>query len=114
VFLPEPIYIAIIVLLLFLLIYVAKKLYTFSIIILNIEESIEESLDLLNHHYGKMNEVVQKPVFFDSIEIRQVVNDIKQCHFAILKIANKLTSDTGMRSEIKEKDSQDKELDTKQ
>tara|TARA_R110002124_G_C8694776_1_gene493417 strand:- start:263 stop:502 length:240 start_codon:yes stop_codon:yes gene_type:complete len=76
-------------------------------IILNLEESIEDSLDLLNHHYSKMNEVIQKPVFFDSIEVRQVLNDIKQCHFAILKIANKLTSDSGMQGEIKEENTKD-------
>lgn len=103
-FLPEYVYIVIIVLLFLLLCFLANRLYKFSLIILNVEESIEESLDLLNHHYGKINEVVQKPVFFDSIEVRQVVNDIKQCHNAVLKVANKLTSDTGIRSEIKEKD----------
>ena len=107
-FLSEYLYIAIIILLFVLLCIVVKKLYIFSVIILNLEESIEESLDLLNHHYGKMNEVIQKPVFFDSIEVRQVMSDIKQCHFAILKIANKLTSDSGMQSEIKEEDSQNK------
>tara|TARA_R110000822_G_scaffold291377_1_gene413341 strand:+ start:163 stop:480 length:318 start_codon:yes stop_codon:yes gene_type:complete len=104
VFLPEYVYVAIIVLLFLLLYFLANRLYKFSLIILNVEESIEESLDLLNHHYGKINEVVQKPVFFDSIEVRQVVNDIKQCHNAVLKVANKLTSDTGIKSEIKEKD----------
>ena len=104
-FLPEYVYIAIIVLLFLLFCFCAKKLYDFSMIILAVEESIEESLDLLNHHYKKMNEVVQKPIFFDSVEVRQVINDIKQCHIAILKIANKLTSDSGIQSETKEKDS---------
>ena len=55
-----------------------------------------------------MNEVIQKPVFFFFFEVRQGMSDIKQCHFAILKIANKLTSDSGMQSEIKEEDSQNK------
>lgn len=106
-FLSEYFYISIILFLFVLLCISAKKLYTFSMIILNLEESIEDSLDLLNHHYSKMNEVIQKPVFFDSIEVRQVLNDIKQCHFAILKIANKLTSDSGMQGEIKEENTKD-------
>jgi len=114
VFLPEYIYIVTIVFLLLLLVLSLMKLYKFSIIILKIEESVEESLDLLDHHYGKMNEVLQKPIFFDSVEIRQVVNDIRQCHFAVLKIANKLTSDTGIKSETKEEDGQDTKLDEKQ
>ena len=69
-FLSEYFYISIILFLFVLLCISAKKLYTFSMIILNLEESIEDSLDLLNHHYSKMNEVIQKPVFFDSIEVK--------------------------------------------
>lgn len=101
----EGIYIAIIVLLLMLLFFVCQKLYKFSIIILDLETSVEECLDVLNLHYGKMNEVIQKPVFFDSVEVRQVINDMKSCHSAVLLVANKLTSDSGITSEAKEKDS---------
>ena len=65
------------------------KLYQFSIVIMDIEDAIEESLDILNEKYSKMNEIIQKPVFFDSIEVRQVISEIKDCHNAILIIANK-------------------------
>lgn len=101
----EYIYIAIIVALLFLLFFVIYKLYKFSMIILDLESTVEECLDILNIHYGKMNDIIQKPVFFDSVEVRQVINDIKNCHSAVLLVANKLTSDSGIRSETKEKDS---------
>ena len=102
----ESIYIAVIAILLFSLLIVCYKLYKFSLIILNLETTVEDCLDILDLHYGKMNEIVQKPVFFDSVEVRQVIDDIKQCHSAVLLIANKLTSDSGIRSESKEKDSQ--------
>ena len=101
----EYIYIAIIVALLLLLFFVIYKLYKFSMIILDLESTVEECLDILNIHYGKMNDIIQKPVFFDSVEVRQVINDIKNCHSAVLLVANKLTSDSGIRSETKEKDS---------
>jgi hypothetical protein len=73
-------------------------------LILNLETTVEECLDILNTHYGKMNEIVQKPVFFDSVEVRQVINDIRQCHLAVLLVANKLTSETGIDSEELEKE----------
>ena len=53
-----------------------------------------------------MNEVLQKPIFFDSVEVRQVVEDIRQCHDAVLRIANKLTSNVGSASEVKKEDTQ--------
>ena len=78
-------------------IFLGWKLYQFSIIIINIEDSIEESLDILNKKYGKMNEILQRPIFFDSIG---------DCHNAILVVANKLTKNIGTkRDEAEEKDS---------
>jgi len=81
--------------LLFLSIFLGRKLYQFSIILIDVEDAVEESLDILNEKYGKMNEVLEKPVFFDSMEIRQVISDIRECHRAILIIANKLTRKIG-------------------
>lgn len=81
-----------------LLVFAVWKLYQFSIIIMDIEDSIEESLDILNERYSKMNEILQKPVFFDSVEVRQVISDIRECHNAILNIANKLTKNVGTQS----------------
>ena len=106
---PETVYIALIIFLFFSLLFVAYKLYKFSVLILDLETTVEECLDILNVHYGKMNEIIQKPVFFDSIEVRQVINDIKQCHSAVLLVANKLTSDSGIESEIKKEDSKENE-----
>jgi len=106
---PETVYIALIISLFFLLLFVVYKLYKFSVLILDLETTVEECLDILNIHYGKMNDIIQKPVFFDSIEVRQVINDIKQCHSAVLLVANKLTSDSGIESEIKKEDSKENE-----
>ena len=67
------------------------------------EYALEESLDILNERYSKMNEIAQTPVFFDSVEVRQVIAEIKSCHEAILIVANTLTYDTGLKCELKEK-----------
>jgi hypothetical protein len=94
----EIILIGLCCLLFFLSIFLGWKLYQFSIILLDIEDAIEESLDILDAKYGKMNEILQKPIFFDSVEIRQVISDIRDCHSAILRIANKLTRQIGIQS----------------
>lgn len=74
-----------------LLLFVSWKLYKFSLIIIDIEDAIDESLEILDSRYKSMNDVLQKPIFFDSVEIRQVIADIKDCHRSILLIANILT-----------------------
>jgi len=102
----ELILIGLCCLLLTLSIFLAWKLYQFSIVLMDVEDAIEESLDILNERYGKMNEILEKPVFFDSVEVRQVIADIRECHRAILIIANKLTRNIGIESgETEEKDS---------
>ena len=96
-------------LLLSLSIFLGWKLYQFSIVIIDVEDAIEESLDILNNKYSSMNEVLKKPVFFDSVEIRQVIADIRDCHGAILSIANKLTRKIGTKSaETEEENSKKK------
>ena len=99
----DYIYIVCIISLLLVVFFLAFKLYKFSIIILNMESALEESLDILNEKYSKMNEIAQTPVFFDSVEVRQVIAEIKSCHEAILIVANTLTYGTGLKSELKEK-----------
>jgi len=69
--------------------------YKFGIIILNIEDSIEDSLDILDDRYRAISAISTKPVFFDSLEIRQVIEEIKKSRDAILAIANILTDQDG-------------------
>lgn len=90
-------------LLTFLCLLLGWKLYQFSILIIDIEDAIEASLDILDKKYGRMNEILQKPIFFDSLEVRQVISDIRDCHSAILVVANKLTRNIGTESGKTEK-----------
>ena len=102
--------IACIICLLLLVLILCYKLYRFSLIILNVETSIEVSLEVLNERYEKMNEIAQKPVFFDSVEVRQVIAEIKACREAVLLIADKLTTGSGLATnEIKKEDSTETE-----
>lgn len=100
----EAIYITCIVVLLCVVFFLVHKLYRFSLIILSIEDALEDSLDILNEKYSKINEIAQKPVFFDSVEVREVISEIKASHDAILIIANKLTYGVGLESEFKKED----------
>lgn len=58
------------------------------ILILNISDAIEESLDVLDQRYESVSKVLEMPVFFDSMEVRQVIDDIRISQNAILYVAN--------------------------
>ena len=64
----------------------------FALVILRAEDAIEAALDDLDGRYQAMSEILQRPVFFDSIEVRQVIAEIGACRDVILKVANRLTS----------------------
>ncbi len=80
------------------------KLYKFSMIIINLEDSIEQCLDTLDERYRSMSEVLEMPIFFDSIEIRRVVNDIRVSRDALVVVANQLTDKIGGEIETQEED----------
>ena len=109
IYLYENAYIICIVLLLSFSFFLTYKLFKFSLLILNFETAVEECLDLLNEEYRKTNAILQKEIFFDSIEIRQMIASLKESHDAILIVANKLTMQKGLKSEIKEEDYKDKQ-----
>jgi len=70
----------------------------FALILIKMEDAIEESLDVLDERYASISKVLEIPLFFDSPQIRQVINDIKQTRNSILKVAN-IISDVDGESE---------------
>jgi len=99
----ETILIACVLLLLAALAFVSYKLFKFSMIIIEFEDNIEECLDLLDKKYSSMSKVLEIPVFFDSIEVRKVINDINECRDSLVVVANKLTKNTRSQIETQEK-----------
>jgi hypothetical protein len=74
----------------------------FGLIILKMQDAVEECLDALDEKFAIFSKILEKPVFFDSVEVRQVISEIKGCQDLILKIANSIT-DMGGPGESKEK-----------
>ena len=73
-------------------VFFGYQAYKLGKIVINVQDSIETSLDVLDERYKSMNEILQKPVFFDSLEVRQVIEDISITRDAVLFIANQLVS----------------------
>ena len=89
--------IVLVILLVISIFYVLK----FGTIIIQVQDAIEESLDILDERYASMQKIIETPLFHDSPEIRRVLNDIRMTRDSITAIANSLTS-VGDQIEIEE------------
>ena len=93
------------VFLLLTLFFSLYKLFKFSMLLINLEDTLEECLDILDERYKSMSEILEIPVFFDSTEIRRVVNDIRTSRDSLVVVANKLTASYGRQIGTKENES---------
>ena len=62
--------------------------YKHGTLILQVVDRIEESLDVLDERYASISGILQIPLFYDSPQVRAVLDDIKICRDAILRVAN--------------------------
>ena len=63
----------------------------FGILILRIQDAVEESLDTLDESHFKITEILARPLFYDSSEVRGVLREIEYSKNSIHKIAKSLT-----------------------
>jgi hypothetical protein len=74
--------------------------YKFGVTILKMQDSLESSLDILDKNYNTISEILEKPIFFDSVEVRQALNSISECRDSILYVANDLVGSVNETKEI--------------
>jgi hypothetical protein len=65
----------------------------FGMIILRIQDKLQESLDIMDEKHANITEILQRPLFFDSPEVRQVLWDIEGARRALHLIAIELSKD---------------------
>ena len=76
--------------------------YKMGVIILKAEDNIESCLDTLDVRYKAMSKILERPVFFDSLEVRQVIQEITKARDAILYVANKMADFDEKEVELKD------------
>ena len=59
--------------------------------VLRMEDSIEDCLDVIDEKYGTMTEILKRPLFYDSHEVKAVVKDIKAVRASLHAVALSLT-----------------------
>ena len=56
------------------------------------EDEIGNCLDIIDEKYRSLSKILEIPIFFDSPQVRKVIDDIRVARSSLLNIANKLTS----------------------
>ncbi len=70
--------------------------------LLRIEDVLEECLDTIDEKYRMMTEILSRPLFFDSPEVKKVVEDIRGTRNSLHRIALVLSKDFNIdESEVK-------------
>ena len=64
----------------------------FGMLILRIQDVLEDSLDMLDERHQSIEKILKIPLFYDSLEVRQVLDDIEKSREAVLEVARQLTT----------------------
>ena len=60
------------------------------LLVLKIEDKVEDCLDTIDERYSSINKILEIPIFFDSVEVRGVIEDIRITRDSLLVVANTL------------------------
>lgn len=83
----------VIVILSVLLLVTVYYVIRFGLIIARIEEGVEDALEVLDGSYAAIGKILEKPLFFDSAEVRSVLNELGRAQKAILVAASSMSAE---------------------
>ena len=77
----------------------------FGLLILRVQDTLEEALDVIDEKYASMTNIMERPLFYDSPEVRKVLSDIRATRTALHKIAFSLCQDFETLNDNEEEES---------
>ena len=90
-----------------LLLIVSWYCIKFSMIVLDVQDSLEESLDLLDQKYNNLSKILEIPIFYDSQEVKRAINEVEDARNIMLYIANRITSSVEEKAIIDEENDEE-------
>ena len=63
----------------------------FGLLILRVQDALEIALDVIDEKYATMTTICERPLFYDSPEVRQVLASIKDTRATLHQIAYSLS-----------------------
>ena len=78
--------------------------YKHAVIIVELQDALESSLDILDEGYRKLSDLLDTPIMMDSPEVHQMVFQVKRMRDSVLYISNRLVEPYGGIIEEEEED----------
>jgi len=67
--------------------------------ILSYQDSLEQALQTIDEKYSNISAICERPLFYDSVEVREVLNDIKATRDSLHHVAFSLTENFRIEEE---------------
>ena len=67
--------------------------------ILSYQDSLEEALEIIDDRYQNISAICERPLFYDSREVREVLGDIKATRDSLHRVAFSLTENFSIEEE---------------
>ncbi len=73
-------------------VWMARTLYRLGVLILKVQDTLEESLEVIDERVESVDKILEIPLFSDSPEIKRLQKDMTACRDSLLDIAYSLSS----------------------
>lgn len=90
------------IILTFTTVFFAYFCFKFALTVLRVQEAIEDSLDAIDQKYQRLSDILKIPVFFDSPEIKRIVEEIYEVRLSVLYVAERLSNSVESKDKIEE------------
>lgn len=71
----------------------------FALVVLNVQDAIEKSLDKIDTKYNRLSQISKIPVFYDSPEIKNIISEVIEVQDIVLEVASTLSNSTNKKEE---------------
>ena len=71
----------------------------FAIMLINVRDAIENSLDVIDKNYNNISMILDIPVFNDSYEVKKALSSLEEARNSLLYVANVLTENNDEEEE---------------
>ena len=71
----------------------------FALLILNVQDAIEASLNKIDAKYNRLGQINKIPVFYDSPEIKNIIGEIIEVQDIVLEVATTLSNSIDKKKE---------------
>lgn len=66
--------------------------FKFAMIVLRVQDSLQDALRVVDDRYESISEILSRPLFYDSPEVRRVLKDIEETRDSLDAVAQDLVN----------------------